>query len=52
MIDANSNLSETAHKMLTEKVSRMVVLSGGKVVGVVREQDLFFEIERALRKVG
>jgi CheY-like chemotaxis protein len=47
-IDADTNLMEAAYIMVTNKLRRMVVMQGGKVLGVVREQDLFFEIERVL----
>ncbi len=48
-IDAESNLMEAAYLMHSEKERRLVVVSGDKVVGVIREQDLFFEMERILR---
>jgi len=47
-IDADTNLMEAAYIMVTNKLRRMVVMEGGKVLGVIREQDLFFEIERVL----
>jgi signal-transduction protein with cAMP-binding, CBS, and nucleotidyltransferase domain len=39
---------EAAHTLVMEKMRRLVVLRDGEVAGVVREQDLFFEIERVL----
>lgn len=48
-IDAESNLMEAAYLMHSEKERRLVVVSADKVVGVIREQDLFFEMERILR---
>ena len=45
-IDGESNLMEAAHMMVTNKVRRLVVMKSGQVAGIVREQDLFFEIER------
>jgi len=45
-IDGESNLMEAAHMMVTNKVRRLVVMNSGQVAGIIREQDLFFEIER------
>jgi DNA-binding response OmpR family regulator len=47
-IDAAANLMEAAHGMVKTGARRMTVTSGGKVVGAIREQDLFFEMERIL----
>lgn len=47
-VDENSNLMEVAFKMLESGERRLVVLRKEKVVGIVREQDLFFEIEKIL----
>ncbi len=49
-INDDSNLMEAAHTMVTQKVRRMVVVREGDVAGVIREQDLFFEIERILNR--
>jgi CheY-like chemotaxis protein/predicted transcriptional regulator len=48
-IDHDANLMEAAYAMVSNKERRLVVLKEGKVVGIIREQDLFFEIERILR---
>lgn len=48
-IEAESNLMEAAYLMVMNRVRRLVVMKSGKVVGVLREQDLFFEIERIQR---
>ncbi|MBN2418931.1 MAG: response regulator [Deltaproteobacteria bacterium] len=45
-IDAGSNLMEAAYMMVYNKVRRLVVTKEGKAAGMIREQDLFFEIER------
>lgn len=45
-IDSNSNLMEAAYMMVYNRVRRLVVKTKGRVVGMIREQDLFFEIER------
>jgi CheY-like chemotaxis protein len=49
-IDADANLMEAAYTMVYQHKRRLVVLDSGRVVGIIREQDLFFEIERILRK--
>ncbi|MEA1947087.1 MAG: CBS domain-containing protein, partial [Thermodesulfobacteriota bacterium] len=48
-IDADANLMEAAHMMVDKKERRLVVMSKGAVVGIIREQDLFFEIEKVIR---
>ena len=48
-IDAQANLMEAAYMMVHNHCRRMVVYSEEKVVGIIREQDLFFELERILR---
>jgi CheY-like chemotaxis protein len=45
-IDAGANLMEAAYMMVYREARRLIVMQSAKVVGVVREQDLFFEIER------
>lgn len=48
-IDCGANLMEAAYAMVAGRERRLVVLKDGSAAGVVREQDLFFEIERILR---
>jgi len=48
-IDGTASLMEAAYLMVKINARRLVVEIGGKVVGVVREQDLFFEMEKILR---
>ena len=48
-IDADANLMEAAYLMVKHQCRRMVVLENDRLVGVIREQDLFFEMERVLR---
>lgn len=48
-INAETNIMETAYLMLKSNVRRLIVEEGGKIVGIVREQDLFFEMERIIR---
>ncbi|MGB5987591.1 MAG: response regulator [Desulfobacterales bacterium] len=47
-IEGNANLMEAAYMMVKNNARRLVVLVDGKVAGVIREQDLFFEMERIL----
>ncbi len=48
-IDVEANLMEAASRLLSLNVRRLLVMDGGKVVGVVREQDLFFEMTNIIR---
>jgi DNA-binding response OmpR family regulator len=50
-IEGESNLMEATHMMITQNVRRLVVVKSGKAVGVIREQDLFFEMERIQRNM-
>ena len=47
-IDGTASLMEAAYMIVDKKVRRLVVMIAGEVAGVVREQDLFFEIEKIL----
>ncbi|HSL62489.1 MAG TPA: CBS domain-containing protein, partial [Desulfotignum sp.] len=49
-IDGNANLMEAAYRMLHEDQRRLLVTLAGKIVGIIREQDLFFEMERILKQ--
>jgi len=49
-INGDANLMEAAYMMVSNKARRLVVVKGGEVVGVIREQDLFFEMERIQRE--
>ena len=44
-----SNLMEASYKMLNNNARRLAVVYEGKLVGVIREQELFFELEKILR---
>lgn len=48
-IEAEASLMEAAYLMVTNQERRLAVGRAGKVIGVIREQDLFFEMERTLR---
>jgi len=47
-VHEDTNLMEVANLLYTEKRRRMAVTRNDKVVGVVREQELFFEMARIL----
>jgi len=49
-VEADDNLMTAAYTMQMNNARRMAVLKEGKVVGVIREQDLFFEMEKILRE--
>lgn len=51
-IEEDANLMEIAEMMVTEKARRLAVTRKGKVIGVVREQELFFEIARIVSGSG
>jgi len=47
-VDEKANLMEVANMIYTQKVRRIVVTRKGGVVGIVREQELFFEMARIM----
>jgi CheY-like chemotaxis protein len=49
-IDGSANLMEAAYLMVKNNARRLVVEVAGGVGGIIREQDLFFEIERIIRE--
>ena len=49
MVRAGASLMEASYLMVKSDARRLVVMEEGKVVGMLREQDLFFEMERILR---
>ena len=49
-IDAHANLMEAAYTMVYHNKRRLAVMDAGEVVGIIREQDLFFEIDKILRR--
>jgi len=49
-IDARANLMEAAHRIVNERCRRLIVEQNGQLVGVLREQDLFFQLERILHE--
>lgn len=51
-VDMSANLMELADLMHQEQIRRVAVTRKGKVVGVVREQELFFEMADILLKTS
>jgi len=47
-IEGTASLMEAAYIMIKNNARRLVEVAG-KVTGVIREQDLFFEMERILK---
>ena len=47
-VDEDANLMEVAYQLHTENLRRLVVTGKGKVIGVIREQDVFFELARII----
>jgi len=47
-IDGGASLMEATYMMVRYQVRRLVVMDRGALVGVIREQDLFFEMEKVL----
>ena len=51
-IDGEASLMEATYMMIQNKARRLLVVMDGAVVGLVREQDLFFEMARILNLEG
>ncbi|MDY6878798.1 MAG: response regulator [Desulfatiglans sp.] len=51
-VDEDANLMEVADLMFREKRRRVVVRSGDRVVGIVREQEIFFEMANIIIRKG
>jgi len=50
VIDACATLLEAALKMIALQTRRLVVVQSNEVIGIIREQDLFFEMEKIMRR--
>ncbi|WP_272699518.1 response regulator [Desulfovibrio sp. Fe33] len=48
VIDADANLMEVANTMITLPARRMLVRAGKEDVGIVREQEVFYEIAKII----
>lgn len=49
-IDADANLMEAVNRLLNLGVRRLLVVEKGKPIGVLREQDLFFEMANIMKR--
>jgi len=49
-VDGETNLMEVAETMYRFQTRRVVVMDDTKVVGIIREQELFFEIANIIRE--
>jgi DNA-binding response OmpR family regulator len=49
-IGVDASLMEAAYAMLQQTVRRLIVTDHGGIVGIIREQELFFEMERLLQR--
>jgi CheY-like chemotaxis protein/predicted transcriptional regulator len=52
VIDVNSDLMKAATEFLNLNVRRLLVTEGNKIVGVIREQDLFFQMANVVAQHG
>jgi len=50
VIDGAASLMEAAYMMVSGNERRLIVELSGQIAGIIREQDLFFAIERILRR--
>jgi len=48
-IDGKASLMEAAFVMHSNRARRLLVMISGQVAGIIREQDLFFEMEKFLK---
>ena len=46
LVDENTNLMQVADLMYKNQKRRLIVTSGKKAIGIIREQDLFFEMAK------
>jgi DNA-binding response OmpR family regulator len=52
VIAAEASLMEAVSQILNLNVRRLLVMQGGEIVGVVREQDVFFEMANIVRQLS
>ena len=50
-VDGGASLMEAAFLMVSENQRRLIVADQGTPVGIIREQDLFFEMDERLNAV-
>lgn len=51
-VDENTNLMEVADLMFCQKKRRVVITSNDSVIGILREQELFFEMANIIMQTG
>ena len=51
-VDENTNLMEVADLMYRKRLRRVIVTSNDRVIGIVREQELFFEMANIIIQTG
>ncbi len=51
-VDENTNLMEVANLMFCERCRRVIITSNDRVIGIVREQELFFEMANIITRAG
>ncbi|WP_028315655.1 CBS domain-containing protein [Desulfatibacillum aliphaticivorans] len=49
-IDADANLMEAVYSMLQNETGRLAVTDQGEVLGIIRKQDILFEMGRILKE--
>lgn len=47
-IDVNANLMETVNLLYLQEARRLAVRKNGKLIGVLREQEIFFELSKLI----
>jgi len=47
-VDENTNLMELANLMYSLNVRRLAVKRNGELIGIIREQELFFEMAEGM----
>jgi len=50
VIDHHADLVTAARQMASQDARRLLVTDGESIVGVIREQDLFFEFTHLMRE--
>jgi len=50
VVQADANLMEAVGLLLNRGVSRLLVVEGGRTLGVIREQDVVFEMAKIMRE--
>ena len=51
-VDENTNLMEVADLMFRERCRRVIITGNDRIIGIVREQELFFEMANIIMRRG